>query len=79
MENQQNHHAIHGKITIFHGKSAMYSQAIHGKLWKCINYGKNYGKHWKTIWKKLWKITMLFMGKLTISTGPFSIANCIAM
>ena len=25
---------------------------------------------------KLWKITMLSMGKSTISTGPFSIANC---
>jgi hypothetical protein len=24
--------------------------------------------------KKLWKITMLSMGKSTISTGPFSIA-----
>ena len=25
--------------------------------------------------KKLWKITMLLMGKSTISTGPFSIAS----
>ena len=25
---------------------------------------------------ELWKITMLFMGKSSISTGPFSIANC---
>ena len=26
--------------------------------------------------KKLWKATMPLMGKSTISTGPFSIANC---
>ena len=27
------------------------------------------------VYKKLWKITMLFMAKSTISTGPFSIAK----
>ena len=71
-----------GKSQFFMGNQlciAMLFMENYGKLWKCINYGKNCGKHWKTIWKKLWKITMLFMGKLTISTGPFSIANCIAM
>ena len=26
---------------------------------------------------QLWKITMLLMGKLAISTGPFSIATCM--
>jgi len=31
------------------------------------------GKHTKNI-KKLWNITMLLMGKSTVSTGPFSIA-----
>ena len=29
------------------------------------------------IYEKLWKITMLFMGKSTMSTGPFSIAFCM--
>jgi hypothetical protein len=29
------------------------------------------------LWFSLWKISMLLMGnKSTISTGPFSIANC---
>ena len=71
------------KITmLFMGKSPFF---MGNQLCIAMLFMENYGnvstmeKLWKTVWKTLWKITMLFMGKLTISTGPCSIANCIAM
>ena len=66
------------EITTMGIPSGKRLQKNDGKIHHAIN-GKTMGKPLENgdLYGKIHRSTMLFMGKLTISTGPLSIANCM--